>query len=426
LRGKERDQLEKDFYNCYSLKFRIRNGTSISVSQIYHDFGAFGKVVDVWGAGFVKNDANKYNDRSDTEVHVRFSRPDDAKEALDCLRDAYDELTPAISDVLPDNHGTFTISFDNYLPIPTNDLFHEFSKYGEIKSITGDLEVHRGKIFVSYWNKQSAIKAFLGKTERWFVNMRFTLPRCEKDYYDTYCMKFYNTQGSPSYRTEGEIRQEFGQYGEVVDVRGPGLFETGGDDVYVRFWQKTSAQSALSSLVGRYPSLCITPGTDIRPDGVGMYTLTFVNKDIHSEQEIRTIFQKFGPLVAVTGVWGVRTGRVFLSYGEKEYALRALRAMLVSGQFHLQLARSCKPERFAKSVTNYYSAATKWRTSEFPRKRKMRGEEDWFLRREESARGEEGKKRKTDVSDNKREKNEDEAEASYNYRAPYPLARRNR
>ena len=41
--------------------------------------------------------------------------------------------------------------------------------------------------------------------------------------------------------------------------------------------------------------------------------------------------------MSVTGVFGVRTGRVFLNYQEKEYALRAMQAMLISGQFHLRV-----------------------------------------------------------------------------------------
>ena len=90
-------------------------------------------------------------------------------------------MTPAISDILPDNHGLYTISFENKMAIPTSDLFHEFSKSGEIKSITGALCVKMGRVYISFWRKESAIYAFLNKTERWFMNMRFTFPRCKKD-----------------------------------------------------------------------------------------------------------------------------------------------------------------------------------------------------------------------------------------------------
>jgi len=326
--------LERDFYGCYCLKFRIKHGASVTEQQIFRDFTAFGDVLDVWGAGFV------YKDRLDSEVHVRFSRRCDAKEALKYLRESYHELTPAISDVLPDNHGLFTISFENKMAIPSSDLYHEFSKYGEIKSITGALNVKMGRIYISYWKKASAIQAFVNKTERWFVNMRFTFPKCEKDYFGTYCMKFYNTQGTPKYASEREVRDDFGRYGEVVDVRGPGLFNVPGDDVYVRYWEKTSAQTALSSLVGRYDCLCITPASEIQQDKFGVYTITFVNKPNVSEDEAWHIFQKFGPVASLTGTFGVSTGRVFVSYQDKEDVMRALQAMLISRQFHLQVIYS--------------------------------------------------------------------------------------
>jgi len=433
--------LERDFYGCYCLKFRIKHGSSITEAQILSDFEAYGEVLDVWGAGFVYKESSdlpiKYTDRLDSEVNVRFTHRRDAKEALSNLQEFYHELTPAISDVLPDNHGTFTISFENKMAIPTNDLFIEFSKYGEIKSITGALNIKMGRIFVSYWSKESAIKAFLNKTERWFMNMRFILPRCEKDYFGTYCMKFYNTQGTHNYASEMEVRDEFGRYGEVVDIRGPGLFDVVGNDVYVRYWEKTSAQTALTSLVGRYESLCITPGTDIQPDRWGMWTLTFVNKHSVSEDEVWQIFQKFGRVTSVVGTFDLSTGRIFLSYEDKEAALRALQAMLTSRQFKVQVANSCKPQKFPKSVNNYYGAATMWKTSEFPRKRKVRNEEeldedekwgrrqgDWFFRRGES--GERGKSKRArhnsfKITQECEEKigNEEDTGASYSYRAPF-------
>ena len=95
-------------------------------------------------------------------------------------------------------------------------------------------------------------------------------------------------------------------------------------------------------------------------------------------------------------------------------------------------------------MKNYYSAATLWSTTEFPKKRKVRDEEpaaeleqskwrreeergseggDWFLRREESMKG----KRQSSISrKNERKPFEEkignidtEAGASYSYRAPY-------
>ena len=98
-------------------------------------------------------------------------------------------------------------------------------------------------------------------------------------------------------------------------------------------------------------------------------------------------------------------------------------------------------------MKNYYSAATLWSTTEFPKKRKVRDEEpvgeqskwrreeernskeeDWFLRKEESFMGN-GDKRRSKLSlrsNNERKPMEEkignvttEAEASYIYRAPY-------
>jgi len=440
--------IERDFYGCYSLKFRIKHGSSVTEKQIYRDFGQFGDVLDVWGAGFVYKESTqvqavKFSDRLDTEVIVRMEYRRDAEKALKYLREFYHELTPAISDVLPDNHGLYTISFENKMGIPTNDLFHEFSKSGEIKSITGALSTRMGRVYVSFWRKESAIQAFLNKTERWFMNMRFTFPRCEKDYCGTYCMKFYNTKGTPNYATESQVKEDFGRYGEVVDIRGPGLFDVPGDDVYVRYWEKTSAQTALSSLVGRYDCICITPASDIQPDKFGVYTLTFVNKPNISEDEAWRIFREFGPVAEISGTFGVRTGRVFVSFEDKYTAIRAMQDMLITKQFHLQLAKSCKPVRFPKSTKNYYSAATRWSTSEFPSKRKERDGEgeiegskkrrddekggDCFLRKDErysrESRGSGNYSFKIAVRDERlpfeKSNVEHEVEPNYSYRPPY-------
>jgi len=450
-----KDPLERDFFGCYCLKFKIKHGSSITEAQIFRDFGAFGEVFDVWGVGFANRRAldfrDKCSDMLDTEVNVRFRHRSDAEEALKHLQGSYHKLTPTVCDVLPDNHGLYTISFENKLAISTSDLFHEFSKYGEIKAITGAINVNMGRVFISYWRKESSIQAFINKTESWFLNMRFTCPRVEKDYFGTYCMKFYNTKGTPNYATEKQVREDFGQYGEVVDVRGPGLFDVAGDDVYVRYWQKTSAQAALSSLVGRYDCICITPTSDIQADKYGVYTLTYVNTPNVSEDDAWKIFSQFGSVDSVSGTFGVKTGRVFVSYKEKEGALRAIQEMLVTRQFHLQLAKSCKPAKFPKSVKNYYSAATSWSTTEFPRKRKGREEEecgdwnklgrweeeggskegDWFQRKDEivrdsletSRRNSKASSRSTKREERKplkkKEVNLDAVEVSYSYKAPY-------
>ena len=74
-----------------------------------------------------------------------------------------------------------------------------------------------------------------------------------------------------------QVLRDFGQFGDVVDVRGPGLFDVTGDDVYVRYKEKSSAEQALIELVGRYDSLCLAPPSDIQADKFGYFTITFVN-----------------------------------------------------------------------------------------------------------------------------------------------------
>ena len=86
--------------------------------------------------------------------------------------------------------------------------------------------------------------------------------------------------------------EDFGQYGEVVDVRGPGLFDVTGDDVYVRYKEKSSAEQALIELVGKYDSLCLAPPSDIQADKFGYYTITFVNDKCLSKSDVWYIFSK--------------------------------------------------------------------------------------------------------------------------------------
>ena len=89
-----------------------------------------------------------------------------------------------------------------------------------------------------------------------------------------------------------QVLEDFGQYGEVVDVRGPGLFEVTGDDVYVRYKEKSSAEQALIELVGKYDSLCLAPPSDIQADKFGYYTITFVNDKCLSKSDVWYIFSK--------------------------------------------------------------------------------------------------------------------------------------
>ncbi len=55
----------------------------------------------------------------------------------------------------------------------------------------------------------------------------------ERDYYGCYCLKFIVKNGT--HTTEDKVLEDFGKYGEVVDIRGPGLFSgLRGNHVYVR------------------------------------------------------------------------------------------------------------------------------------------------------------------------------------------------
>ncbi len=244
--------LEKDYYGCYCLKFIVKNGTHITEEKVQEDFGHFGDVVDVRGPGL-------FSGLRGNHVYVRFIDKSDAEAALRHLSSKYHQLTPAsISDVLPDNYGLYTISFYNKTGIPSSEVRREFSKFGEVKNLTGSLDVKGGRVFVSYKEKTSAVQAlqaFFFRKDR-YPNMKFALPRCEKDYFGCYCLKFYNKSGDV---TEEKVLSDFGQFGEVVDVRGPGLFDVTGDDVYVRYKEKSSAEQALIELVGKYDSLCLAP-----------------------------------------------------------------------------------------------------------------------------------------------------------------------
>lgn len=183
--------LERDYYGCYCLKFIVKNGTHITEDKVMEDFGKYGEVVDVRGPGL-------FSGLRGNHVYVRFIDRHDAEDALKSLLQKYHQLTPAsISDVLPDNYGLYTISFYNKTGIPSTDVRREFSKFGEVKNLTGSLDVKGGRVFVSYKNKNSAVEAlqaFFFRKDR-YPNMKFALPRCEKDYFGCYCLKFYNKSG---------------------------------------------------------------------------------------------------------------------------------------------------------------------------------------------------------------------------------------
>ena len=325
--------LEKDYYGCYCLKFIVKNGTHITEEKVLEDFGQFGEVVDVRGPGL-------FSGLRGNHVYVRFIEKADAEEALRHLTVKYHQLTPAsISDVLPDNYGLYTISFYNKTGIPSADVRREFSNFGEVKNLTGSLDVKGGRVFVSYKEKSSAVQAlqaFFFRKEK-YPNMKFALPRCEKDYFGCYCLKFYNKSGDI---TEEKVLRDFGQFGDVVDVRGPGLFDVTGDDVYVRYKEKSSAEQALVELVGKYDSLCLAPPSDIQADKFGYFTITFVNDKCLSKSDVWYIFSKFGTVACVNGTFDCKKGRVFVSYKDKQGALNALETMLITKEYHLQVSKN--------------------------------------------------------------------------------------
>jgi RNA recognition motif-containing protein len=325
--------LEKDYYGCFCLKFIVKNGSHITEDKVQEDFGQFGEVVDVRGPGL-------FSGLRGNHVYVRFIDRDDAEDALRQLSGKYHQLTPAsISDVLPDNYGLYTISFYNKTGIPSAEVRKEFSQFGEVKNLTGSLDVKGGRVFVSYKDKTSAVQAlqaFFFRKER-YPNMKFALPRCEKDYFGCYCLKFYNKSGDV---TEEKVLRDFGQFGEVVDVRGPGLFDVTGDDVYVRYKEKTSAEQALIELVGKYDSLCLAPPSDIQADKFGYFTITFVNDKCLSKSDVWYIFSKFGTVACVNGTFDCKKGRVFVSYKDKQGALNALETMLITKEYHLQVSKN--------------------------------------------------------------------------------------
>jgi len=373
---KNKDVFEKDFYGGYCLKFKASKKLRLTEDQVYGDFRKFGELMDIWMAGVDRGDF-------ETEVYVRFINRRDADDALDNLKEFYDDLKPSVSDILPDNHGLYTILFENKSAVLAKDLYKEFSKFGTVKSVTGALNVRMGRVFIAFLHKEDALQAFLNKTDKCFVNMRFALPKCEKDYFDTYCLKLYNSKESKFYSTEAQISEDFRKYGKVLDIRGPGLFDCAGDDVYIRYREKISAQSALYFLACRYDSLCITPPSDFEPDTNGRYVVTFVNERNISRDEAVDIFSKFGPILSMTGGFGGTKGRVFVYYEKKEEAQLALRTMLPSKEFHLRIAKSCKPTNYPKSANNYYSVAGANNSMEFPIKRKY---EDHYESEEKSKR----------------------------------------
>ena len=92
-------------------------------------------------------------------------------------------------------------------------------------------------------------------------------PPCalERDYYGCYCLKFIVKNGT--HITEDKVMEDFGNYGEVVDVRGPGLFSgLRGNHVYVRFIDKTDAEEALRQLISKYHQLTPASISDVLPD----------------------------------------------------------------------------------------------------------------------------------------------------------------
>lgn len=321
--------VKKDFYGCYCLKFLVKEGTQITEEMVENDFKAFGEVVDVRGPGLYSGLRGNY-------VYVRFLNKEDAEKALQQLRNEYHQLSPAnINEVLPDNYGLYTVSFYNKTGIPREEIRAKFSKFGDVKNLSGSLDTKGGRVFVGFKEKASAIaalQAFFFRKDS-YPNMKFALPKCERDYFGCYCLKFYNKNRD----LVETLLKDFNQFGEVVDIRGPGIFEGPGDDVYVRFREKVSAEQALHDLMGKYHSLCLAPPSDIQADKLGFFTITFVNEKCLGKSDIWLVFSKFGTIASINGALDQPKGRVFVSYKEKQGALNALETMMTTKEYHLQV-----------------------------------------------------------------------------------------
>ena len=99
----------------------------------------------------------------------------------------------------------------------------------------------------------------------------------ERDYYGCYCLKFIVKNGT--HTTEDKVLEDFGAFGDVVDVRGPGLFSgLRGNHVYVRFIDRADAEEALRNLSNKYHQLTPASISDVLPDNYGLYTISFYNK----------------------------------------------------------------------------------------------------------------------------------------------------
>ena len=98
----------------------------------------------------------------------------------------------------------------------------------------------------------------------------------EKDYYGCYCLKFIVKNGT--HITEEKVIEDFGAYGDVVDVRGPGLFSgLRGNHVYVRFIERRVAElvSSFHQQSKRYLNLYLPSFTRRLPNFYHIHASNF-------------------------------------------------------------------------------------------------------------------------------------------------------
>ena len=105
----------------------------------------------------------------------------------------------------------------------------------------------------------------------------------ENDYYGCYCLKFIVKNGT--YITEEKVKEDFGAYGDVVDVRGPGLFSgLWGNHVYVRFIERRVAEHVLKDPSGKYHQLTPALISDVQPDNLNYGLYQFLQQNWYPGQ----------------------------------------------------------------------------------------------------------------------------------------------
>ena len=93
-------------------------------------------------------------------MYVRYKEKSSAEQALIELVGRYDSLCLAPpSDIQADKFGYFTITFVNDKCLSKSDVWYIFSKFGTVACVNGTFDCKKGRVFVSYKEKQGALNA---------------------------------------------------------------------------------------------------------------------------------------------------------------------------------------------------------------------------------------------------------------------------